>query len=272
MVGRSGLGSLANSRCIHSDDGSLRDAVLGQDQLPTRRRQWFEEESCPTPHPLPQFFTPDQVATLVRMLRVAYPHDRFPECAVRAHRQAIEGADTDGPLRDGIAALDQAADGDFGSLSAAEATAVLERVSQSPFFRFVHATTVVTLYDDHEVWDLLGYEGESFSKGGYLRRGFDDLDRCPCRGSRSMTGCHARRSWHPGRPDLRPARHDRLATDRRTTGRADGRTDRRTDFGRIAGTVWLDCSAPGFHPIDHTEEVVPIIGLGRWWRTRRLPD
>ena len=38
---------------------------------------------------------------------------------------------------------------------------------------------MVALYDDHEVWDLLGYEGSSFDKGGYLHRGFDDLDWLP---------------------------------------------------------------------------------------------
>jgi hypothetical protein len=29
------------------------------------------------------------------------------------------------------------------------------------------------------VWDLLGYEGPSFDKGGYLHRGFNDLDWLP---------------------------------------------------------------------------------------------
>ena len=43
----------------------------------------------------------------------------------------------------------------------------------------MHSTTVVALYDDHEVWELLGYEGPSFDKGGYLHRGFDDLDWLP---------------------------------------------------------------------------------------------
>ena len=33
--------------------------------------------------------------------------------------------------------------------------------------------------DDPEVWSLLGYEGPSFEHGGYLRRGFDDLDWLP---------------------------------------------------------------------------------------------
>ena len=38
---------------------------------------------------------------------------------------------------------------------------------------------VVALYDDREVWELLGYEGPSFDQGGYLNRGFDDLDWLP---------------------------------------------------------------------------------------------
>jgi hypothetical protein len=43
----------------------------------------------------------------------------------------------------------------------------------------VRAEVVTTLYNDTEVWQILGWEGESFSKGGYLERGFDDLDWLP---------------------------------------------------------------------------------------------
>ena len=121
----------------------------------------------------------EQEATLLRMVRVAYPHDTFPDAPYERTVKTIVAADGDGLLPEGLAALDAAAGGDFGSLNEAEATAVLERVSQSPFFKLVHATTVVSLYNDHEVWDLLGYEGSSFDKGGYLNRGFDDLDWLP---------------------------------------------------------------------------------------------
>jgi hypothetical protein len=38
---------------------------------------------------------------------------------------------------------------------------------------------ITSLYDDREVWSLLGYEGPSFAQGGYLKRGFDDLDWLP---------------------------------------------------------------------------------------------
>ncbi len=35
---------------------------------------------------------------------------------------------------------------------------------------------MVSLYNQQEVWAILGYEGESASKGGYINRGFDDID------------------------------------------------------------------------------------------------
>ena len=52
-------------------------------------------------------------------------------------------------------------------------------MSDTPFFQTVRATAVVALYDQAEVWELLGYEGPSFDQGGYLERGFDDLDWLP---------------------------------------------------------------------------------------------
>ena len=56
---------------------------------------------------------------------------------------------------------------------------LLRDIADAEFFGFIRGVAVVTLYNDHEVWDLLGYEGESFSQGGYLDRGFDDLDWLP---------------------------------------------------------------------------------------------
>jgi hypothetical protein len=38
---------------------------------------------------------------------------------------------------------------------------------------------VVEVCSDQRTWELVGYEGPSFGKGGYLERGFDDLDWLP---------------------------------------------------------------------------------------------
>ena len=51
---------------------------------------------------------------------------------------------------------------------------ILKKIEDSKFFQHVRGTTVVTLYNDQEVWNLLGYEGSSFEKGGYINRGFND--------------------------------------------------------------------------------------------------
>lgn len=128
--------------------------------------------------------TERQRQILFRLLRVAYPHDRFPDAPYQRTAQQIEdavGADDAAlaALAAGLDALDAAADGDFVSLDEDAATVALRAVEQAPFFGQIRATTVVALYDDREVWDLLGYEGSAFEDGGYVNRGFADLDWLP---------------------------------------------------------------------------------------------
>lgn len=53
------------------------------------------------------------------------------------------------------------------------------RMSGTEFFEGVRSKTILTLYDDREVWALLGYDGRSFELGGYAQRGFGDLDWLP---------------------------------------------------------------------------------------------
>lgn len=121
-----------------------------------------------------------QGTTLHRLLRVAYPHPSFPDGPYARTAAAIQQTDGSSELLPaGLADLDRRAGGDFSSLDDDAATAVVQQIADTPFFALVHSTSVVALYDDHEVWDLLGYEGSSFEKGGYLHRGFDDLDWLP---------------------------------------------------------------------------------------------
>ena len=35
---------------------------------------------------------------------------------------------------------------------------------------------MVGLYNQKELWPIFGYEGASADKGGYIERGFDDID------------------------------------------------------------------------------------------------
>jgi hypothetical protein len=57
-----------------------------------------------------------------------------------------------------------------------ELDAYLESTRAAPLLAVVIPTALPAMLNDRTLWAAVGYEGESFSKGGYLRRGFDDLD------------------------------------------------------------------------------------------------
>lgn len=122
--------------------------------------------------------------TLTRMLRVMYPHDSFPrgpyERTARAVFDAVAGdPHRQAKLRQGLDDLDSLRPDAFIDLDEAAALTILRGIQDAPFFVDLLGVAGVAFYDDREVWDLLGYEGPSFDKGGYLERGFNDLDWLP---------------------------------------------------------------------------------------------
>ena len=126
----------------------------------------------------------DAAARLVRVLKVAFPHRAFPDGPYERTAEHIivtAGANPfqTAQLGQGLIALDTLRGKPFAELDDAEALALLEQVQDTPFFQLVRSTTVVFMYSDRDVWKVLGYEGESSDKGGYVDRGFDDLDWLP---------------------------------------------------------------------------------------------
>ena len=124
--------------------------------------------------------TPATLKTLLKMARDIYPHDRIPD---DRYAVAVKGYDTaeKAPMVEaGIAALDGAARGQghasyVAALWEADRVAVLRAIEKDAFFRTVRAGLVTDLYNQKEIWPLFGYEGESFSHGGYIDRGFNDI-------------------------------------------------------------------------------------------------
>ena len=136
-------------------------------------------------HDAPSNLLPDDAAArLVRMIKVAFPHRGFPDgpyerTADHIIATAATSAFQTAQLGQGLVSLDALRDKPFAELDGAEALAVLEEIQHTPFFQLVRSTTVVFMYSDRDVWEVLGYEGESSDKGGYVDRGFDDLDWLP---------------------------------------------------------------------------------------------
>ncbi|MHA7142500.1 MULTISPECIES: hypothetical protein [unclassified Arthrobacter] len=121
---------------------------------------------------------------LVRIIRVAFPHPKIPDGPYERMADKIIAESNESTwfrvaLTQGLLTLNQQGGENFLDLSDDRALAVLQRIADLDFFGFIRRTTVLNFYDDPEVWDVFGYEGESFSKGGYLHRGFDDLDWLP---------------------------------------------------------------------------------------------
>ena len=57
-----------------------------------------------------------------------------------------------------------------------ERVEILRSMQDPAFFQKLRGALVGGIYGNPEVWSAFGYEGESASKGGYLHRGFDDID------------------------------------------------------------------------------------------------
>lgn len=129
--------------------------------------------------------SPEAMATLIQMARDIYPHDRLADqyyaVAVKAHDDSAAGdAAYKSMIEDGVATLNTMAIG-AGAASylgmgwEIDRVALLRQIDTTGFFQAVRGGLVVGLYNQAEVWPHFGYEGESFSKGGYIERGFDDI-------------------------------------------------------------------------------------------------
>lgn len=121
-----------------------------------------------------------QAATLLAMVRTLLPHDGLDEAAYALvvgalDAEAAGSAPARARLDEGIAGLGA----DFSSAPEASRVAALRAIEHGEFFQSVRRTALFVLYDNPIAWAHFGYEGEAFSKGGYLFRGFNDLKWLP---------------------------------------------------------------------------------------------
>jgi len=124
--------------------------------------------------------TSSEGATLMSVARTIAPHDRLDDAAYALVVQAVDGdagknADTRKMIKEGLAALGA----DFAASSENERVESLKKVESSAFFQMMRVKTLQVLYSGPIAYAYFGYEGEAFSKGGYLLRGFNDLRWLP---------------------------------------------------------------------------------------------
>jgi hypothetical protein len=124
---------------------------------------------------------PEEMATLLQMARDIYPHDKVADQFYAVAVKGYDAEDKKDMVAAGIAEVDAAAKA-LGHASYAaigweeDRVKVLQSIETGTFFQTVRAGLVTGLYNQKEVWPIFGYQGESFSQGGYIERGFNDID------------------------------------------------------------------------------------------------
>jgi len=122
----------------------------------------------------------EEGTALMAMARTIAPHDKLEDAAYAIVVQSMDGdAGKDAAFRslvkEGVAGLGAG----FAKASERARVAALQEVEQGPFFQTIRVKVLSTLYATPMAYAYFGYEGESFSKGGYLNRGFNDLRWLP---------------------------------------------------------------------------------------------
>ena len=133
--------------------------------------------------------TPATLKTLVKVARDIYPHDFLGDTYYITAIKPWDGKAAKDPatkvlITDGVARLDKEAI-DRHKMPYAQVAwendrvALLQRIETTDFFQKVRGDLIVSLYNQKELWPKFGYEGSSAEHGGYIKRGFADIDWLP---------------------------------------------------------------------------------------------
>jgi hypothetical protein len=125
--------------------------------------------------------SPELVEQFISIYRTMFPHDTVPdefyEHVVRKlDEQATRDEAFSGFLSDGVEVLSHEAGSAWTALPAEARIQAIKRAEQTPFFQRLRSDFVLYFYSNPAIWSLFGYEGPSNDQGGYLHRGFNDID------------------------------------------------------------------------------------------------
>ena len=133
--------------------------------------------------------TPATLRTLVKVARDIYPHDFLGDsyyitAVTPWDNKAAKDPAIKAMINDGVSRLDQDAR-DRHKVPYAEVpweadrVVLLQGIEQTDFFKKMRGDLVVSLYNQKDLWPKFGYEGSSAEHGGYINRGFADIDWLP---------------------------------------------------------------------------------------------
>ena len=124
---------------------------------------------------------PELVEQLVAIYRVMFPHDSIPDefykyVVQKLDEKAQQNLDFTCFLSEGVEALNAPTSSFWFDLPVEGKLAALKRSEQTPFFQTLRSDFVNFFYSNPAIWPRFGYQGPSNEQGGYLHRGFNDID------------------------------------------------------------------------------------------------
>jgi hypothetical protein len=121
---------------------------------------------------------------LMKMGRALYPHKKLADAVYALLAKDLDGkaggdAASARQIKDGVAALNTAAGGNFAKAPAKKQVAIVKAIEGQPFFNTVRGQCITSLYNNDMAFATFGYPGSAWEKGGYITRGFQDLKWLP---------------------------------------------------------------------------------------------
>ena len=121
---------------------------------------------------------------LVGLARLLFPHDGLADSTyakVLGSVLATLAANTEtAELVDDLGAmLDQRRDRPWSDLDEPEQLTVMQEIQGEALFTGILESVRFAFYYHPQVWEHIGYPGSSREFGGYIHRGFDDIDWLP---------------------------------------------------------------------------------------------
>jgi hypothetical protein len=126
-------------------------------------------------------FHPELAEQIVSIYRLMFPHDGIPdkfyEHVVRKlDEKATQDQNLPSFLAEGVEALNAQTGSAWTGLSGEAKLEALKRAEQTPFFQRLRSDFLLYFYNNPAIWPRFGYEGPSNDQGGYLHRGFNDIE------------------------------------------------------------------------------------------------
>jgi hypothetical protein len=125
-----------------------------------------------------------EASTLLAMARRIFPHRGIDDSCYLKVVEVLDANSKSDPavakmLTEGVVALDGSGGTKFADLKENDQIIALGAVQTTPFFQKVRGTELESLYSNPSTWKAFGYQGPAYASGGYIHRGFNDLNWLP---------------------------------------------------------------------------------------------